>query len=170
MVKSIAITKVSIRERLVVDAEVCMIDPQDFDFSPRASIEGSTLSIVNEGGDDASTFDLDAEQVTTAERDRMLELRGEIMIRGEDLRAALRKLINSPEYQRMPLESTLEEPSPRIDQINRVVNRYHRKAATQMKKEFPDLANALIEIRRERQLNRQGLGTTNNQSILQQFR
>mgnify|MGYP003131810334 CR=1 FL=1 len=102
--------------------------------------------------------------------DRMLELRGEIMIRGEDLRAALRKLINSPEYQRMPLESTLEEPSPRIDQINRVVNRYHRKAATQMKKEFPDLANALIEIRRERQLNRQGLGTTNNQSILQQFR
>ena len=47
MVKSIAITKVSIRERLVVDAEVCMIDPQAFDFSARASIEGSTLSIVN---------------------------------------------------------------------------------------------------------------------------
>ncbi|MEC9457406.1 MAG: hypothetical protein VYD27_00315 [Candidatus Thermoplasmatota archaeon] len=82
MVKSIAITKVSIRERLVVDAEVCMIDPQDFDFSPRASIEGSTLSIVNEGGDDASTFDLDAEQVTAAERDRMLELRVKFSVQG----------------------------------------------------------------------------------------
>ena len=72
MVKSIEITRVTIRERLVVDAEVCMLDPQDFDFSPRASLDGSTLRIVNEGGEDASTFDLDSDQMTTAERDSCL--------------------------------------------------------------------------------------------------
>ena len=82
MVKSIEITRVTIRERLVVDAEVCMLDPQDFDFSPRASLDGSTLRIVNEGGEDASTFDLDSDQMTTAERDRMLELRVKFSVQG----------------------------------------------------------------------------------------
>ena len=82
MVKSFEITKVSIRDRLVVDAKVNMKDPQDYDFSPRASISGNTLSLVNESGDPSSTFELDAEQVTTAERDRMVELRVKFSVEG----------------------------------------------------------------------------------------
>ena len=42
MVKSMEITKISVREKLVVDLSVWMNDPEDYDFSPRASIEGST--------------------------------------------------------------------------------------------------------------------------------
>ena len=45
MAKSFEITKVSIRERLVVDAKVGMKDPQDYDFSPRANLSGTTLSL-----------------------------------------------------------------------------------------------------------------------------
>jgi len=83
VVKSIEITKVSIRDRLVVDANVRMLDPQDFDFSPRASIDGSTLSLRNEGGEVASmNFELDSDQMTTAERDRMLELRVKFSVEG----------------------------------------------------------------------------------------
>ncbi|MAS88488.1 MAG: hypothetical protein VX652_01235 [Candidatus Thermoplasmatota archaeon] len=83
MVKAIEITKVSIRDRLVVDADVRMLDPQDFDFSPRASIDGSTLSLRNEGDEEAATnFELDSDQMTTAERDRMLELRVKFSVEG----------------------------------------------------------------------------------------
>ena len=83
MVKSMEITKVSIRNRLVVDAEVRMSDPKDYDFSPRADIEGSTLSLRNEGDEGAVTsIELDSEQMNTAERDRMLELRVKFPVEG----------------------------------------------------------------------------------------
>ena len=82
MAKSFEITKVSIRDRLVIDAKVSMNDPQDFDFSPRASLSGTTLSLVNESGDPSSTFELDSEQATTAERDRMVELRVKFVVEG----------------------------------------------------------------------------------------
>ncbi len=82
MAKSFEITKVSIRDRLVVDAKVSMNHPQDFEFSPRASLSGSTLSLVNETGEPSSTFELDTEQVTTAERDRMVELRVKFHVQG----------------------------------------------------------------------------------------
>ncbi len=83
MVQSIEITKVSIRDRLVVDANVSMRNPQDFDFSPRASMEGTTLSLLNEGGSNtSSSFDLDSDQMIAAERDRMLELRVKFSVEG----------------------------------------------------------------------------------------
>ncbi len=83
MVKSMEITKVSIRNRLVVDAEVRMSNPKDYDFSPRADIEGSTLSLCNEGDEGAATsIELDSEQLNTAERDRMLELRVKFAVEG----------------------------------------------------------------------------------------
>ena len=83
MVRSIEITKVSIRDRLIIDADVRMNDPKDYDFSPRVEIEGSTLSLHNEG-DEASTtsIELDSEQMITAERDRLLELRVKFSVEG----------------------------------------------------------------------------------------
>ncbi|MDP7531134.1 MAG: hypothetical protein QF591_00160 [Candidatus Thalassarchaeum sp.] len=83
MVKSMEITKVSIRNRLVVDAEVRMNDPKDYDFSPRVDIEANTLSLRNEGDEGATTtVELDSEQLNTAERDRMLELRVKFAVEG----------------------------------------------------------------------------------------
>ena len=83
MVRSMEITKVSVRNRLVVDAEVRMNDPKDYDFSPRVDIEGNTLSLRNKGDEEATTTaELDTEQLNTAERDRMLELRVKFAVEG----------------------------------------------------------------------------------------
>ena len=83
MVRSIEITKVSIRDRLIIDADVRMNDPKDYDFSPRVVIEGSTLSLHNEGDEGTATsIGLDSEQMTTAERDRLLELRVKFSVEG----------------------------------------------------------------------------------------
>ena len=83
MVKSMEITKVTIRDKLVIDANVLMEDPRDYDFSPRASLEGSTISIFNEGDEESPTStDLDSEQMQIAERDRALELRVKFSVEG----------------------------------------------------------------------------------------
>lgn len=66
----------------MVDADVRMNDPQDFDFSPRASIEGRTLNLHNEGDENSTSVELDSDQMTTAERDRMLELRVKFSVEG----------------------------------------------------------------------------------------
>ena len=75
MAKAIQINKVSVRDRLVADVEVSMADPQDHDFSPRARVDGNILHLSNEGDGPESSFELDSEQLTVAERDRMVELR-----------------------------------------------------------------------------------------------
>ena len=60
-----------------------MNDPKDYDFSPRVDIEGNTLSLRNEGDEEATTTaELDTEQLNTAERDRMLELRVKFALEG----------------------------------------------------------------------------------------
>ena len=83
MVRSIEITKVSISHRLIIDANVRMNAPQDYEFSPRVAIDGSILSLHNEGDDESTTsVELDAEQMTTAERDRLLELRVKFSVEG----------------------------------------------------------------------------------------
>ena len=83
MVKSMEITKLSVREKLVVDLSVWMNDPEDYDFSPRASLEGSTMNLFNGNADTPSTsIELDEEQIITAERDRMVELRVKFSVEG----------------------------------------------------------------------------------------
>ena len=83
MVRSIEITKVSIRNRLIVDADVRMNDPKDYDFSPRVAIERSTLSLHNQDDQGSATsIELDSEQLFTAERDRLLELRVKFSVEG----------------------------------------------------------------------------------------
>ena len=60
-----------------------MNDPKDYAFSPRVDIEGNTLSLRNEGDEEATTtVELDSEQFNTAERDRMLELRVKFAVEG----------------------------------------------------------------------------------------
>ena len=75
MVRSIEVKKASVRNRLIVDVDVLMNEPNDFDFSPRASMEGNSLSITNAGDEAGGSIDLDDDQMIAAERDRMVELR-----------------------------------------------------------------------------------------------
>jgi len=83
VVKSIQINKVSLKDRLVVDAEVRMMNPQDFDFSPRARIEENSLFLTNEGEPtNDSSVDLNPDQMIVAERDRMIELRVKFSVEG----------------------------------------------------------------------------------------
>jgi len=83
MVKSIEITKASIRERLIIDAEVKMDNPNDYNFSPRANMDGKILQIYNEGDEESiSTIELDDEQMTILERDRLVELKVKFSVQG----------------------------------------------------------------------------------------
>ena len=83
MVKSIEITKSSIRERLIIDSEVWMHHPDDHDFQPRASIEGRILSIENAGKSiEPANIELSDEEYMVAERDRLIELRVKFGVTG----------------------------------------------------------------------------------------
>ena len=81
--------------------------------------------------------------------DRMLELRGEVKLRGRDLKTALRALIRSTPYQRMDPEPPLDGiSSPRIQAIKNVIAPYQREAARKMLREFPEVALAQQVARR----------------------
>ena len=83
MVKEMEITKVSIRDRLIADLKVIMQNPRDYDFAPRAEINGTTLLIKNNDDEDSTTsFELDSEMMKTVERDRMFELRVKFNVEG----------------------------------------------------------------------------------------
>ena len=82
MVRSIEVKKASVRNRLIVDVDVLMNEPNDFDFSPRASMEGNSLSITNAGDEAGDSIDLDDDQMIAAERDRMVELRVKFSVEG----------------------------------------------------------------------------------------
>ena len=83
MVKSMLITKTSIRDRVIIDAEVQMKNPSDYDFSPRADIEGNILQLRNERDIEATTsVQLDDEQMIVIERDRLVELRVKFSVQG----------------------------------------------------------------------------------------
>ena len=83
MVKEMEITKVSIRDRLIADLKVIMQNPRDYDFVPRAEINGTTLLIKNNDDEDSKTsFELDSEMMQIVERDRMLELRVKFNVEG----------------------------------------------------------------------------------------
>ena len=83
MATSIEITKASLRDRVVVDIEVWMEDPEDHDFSPRARMSEGQLHIQNDGQDDVfSTFELEEEMQIIAERDRLIEVRIKFGVHG----------------------------------------------------------------------------------------
>ena len=83
MVTSMNIKKVSSRGKVVVDVDVWMDDPDDHDFSPRASISGNSLELRNSGGDEVLTsIELDDEALQLAERDRTVEARIKFSVHG----------------------------------------------------------------------------------------
>ena len=79
MVTSIDIKKVSSRDRVVVDLDVWMSHPDDYDFSPRASLVDNILSLSVQLESDEyeilASFELDDELLQMAERDKFVEAR-----------------------------------------------------------------------------------------------
>lgn len=83
MVTSIDIRKVSSRGKVVLDLDVWMDDPDDYDFSPRVTLTGSTVEIRNHGDEAVlATFDLDDDALVLAERDRVVEARIKFSVHG----------------------------------------------------------------------------------------
>tara|TARA_B110000014_G_C20066756_1_gene555981 strand:+ start:656 stop:1006 length:351 start_codon:yes stop_codon:yes gene_type:complete len=83
MVTSIDIKKVSNRDKVVVDLDVWMDNPDDYDFSPRASLSGNSLEMRDASGTDIlATIDLDDDALQMAERDRVVEARIKFSVHG----------------------------------------------------------------------------------------
>jgi hypothetical protein len=83
MVTSINIRKVSSRGKVVIDLDVWMDDPDDFDFSPRIRLSGNSIEVRNAGDDELfASIDLDDDALLLAERDRVVEARIKFSVRG----------------------------------------------------------------------------------------
>ncbi|HIH81850.1 MAG TPA: hypothetical protein HA309_05405 [Candidatus Thalassarchaeaceae archaeon] len=86
MVSSIDIKKVSSRDKVVIDLDVWMDDPDDYDFSPRASLVDNILSLYVQLDDNEqevlASFELDDDAVQLAERDRFVEARIKFGVHG----------------------------------------------------------------------------------------
>ena len=86
MVTSVHIKKVSVRDRVVVDLEVWMDNPDDYDFSPRVSLVDNLLSLsVEVESNDfevLASAELDDEALQLAERDRLVEARIKFSVHG----------------------------------------------------------------------------------------
>jgi len=72
--------------------------------------------------------------------DRQLELLQSVKVDGRTLRATLKRLVKSKDYQRFSPVSEPGLPSPRVQQINSVLTKFRREAQKQTLKEFPKLA------------------------------
>ena len=83
MVESLQINKVQVKGKLIVDTLAKMINTEDFDFSPRAAINGSELILTRaNNGDELGRITLEAEMLEIAERDRHLDLKVKFEVLG----------------------------------------------------------------------------------------
>ncbi len=86
MVSSVDIKKVSARDKVVIDLDVWMDNPDDYDFSPRISLVDNLLSLSVE--DESNEYEvlasaeLDDEALKLAERDRVVEARIKFSVHG----------------------------------------------------------------------------------------
>jgi hypothetical protein len=71
--------------------------------------------------------------------DRWMELHQEVRVGGRSLNQALNRLIRSSSYRRLSPEGFAGEDSPRIIEINQLVQRYRTKAEEQLFREFPEV-------------------------------
>jgi len=85
--------------------------------------------------------------------DRWSQLQGSVTIGGATLKTTLGRLIRSSEYQRLPLERTLEGTNPRADALGKIISRYRRAAWLETLREYPDLQFTIDQsLQRKQQL------------------
>ena len=88
--------------------------------------------------------------------DRRLQLIGQVKIGGRNVRQALDKLISSKAYQRLDPRSEPGLRSPRVTEINKVLNKYRSKALGQTLREFPELARYHKDFTRAKRDQKRG--------------
>jgi len=92
--------------------------------------------------------------------DRWQELHGSATVGGRTLRQALRQLFRTPQYRRLPLQSTPDLDSPRIPLVENLIRRYRDRAFSQVLREYPGLRREyqrLGIIKRRRRTTTPGL-------------
>tara|TARA_B100001750_G_C15503168_1_gene598586 strand:- start:451 stop:798 length:348 start_codon:yes stop_codon:yes gene_type:complete len=83
MVSSMDITKIGVKDKVVIDVKVWMDNPDDYEFQPRVHLDGNMIRITNEGyADEFASVELDDEALEAAERDRFVELRIKFEVNG----------------------------------------------------------------------------------------
>ena len=108
------------------------------------------------------------EQGRTA-HDRRLDLLQTVRVRGRTLRQTLTKLIQSSKYQKLVgFSDEIGLPSPRVQEITKVLRKFKDLANREMYKEFPELASQKNNITRALQLNKQGVNKQEVLELLQQ--
>ena len=84
MVSSMDITKIGVRDRVVIDLKVEMDSPDDHQFQPRVHLDGNTVRITNEGySEEFANAELDDDVLVAAQRDRFVELRIKFAVTGD---------------------------------------------------------------------------------------
>jgi len=108
------------------------------------------------------------EQGRTA-HDRRLDLLQTVRVRGRTLRQTLSKLIKSSKYQKLAgFSAEVGLPSPRVQEITKVLRKFKDLANRKMYKEFPELVSQKNNITRALQLNKQGVNRQEVLELLQQ--
>ena len=76
MVDTVEISKVNIKDSLVVDVSVWMNHPDDWEFRPSLSLSDNQFTISDiSSGKHLASVELSDEQVETLQRDRVAELK-----------------------------------------------------------------------------------------------
>ena len=83
MVTSIDIKKVSSRGKVVIDLDVWMDNPDDYDFSPRVCLAGNLIELREPSHEGIlASIELDDDALLLAERDRVVEARIKFSVHG----------------------------------------------------------------------------------------
>lgn len=89
--------------------------------------------------------------------DRYSQLHGEVVLGGRTMREAMRKLIQSAEYQKLDPVPVPGFDSPRVTLLSGIIQDYRREAWRQTLREFPDLQRAERDATRARRISKKGL-------------
>ena len=99
-------------------------------------------------------------ELNAAQYQRYNELVGTVEVRGNTLIEALHEEINSPRYTRNAESAEINQPrsadDPRVKQLNTFIQLAKKLALMELKREFPQIAEAIRDNKRNRKLMQQG--------------
>lgn len=111
--------------------------------------------------------------LNAAQYSRLCELHGTVKIGGKTMQQALERLINSPGYDknRDQHPDALEGmPNPRATKVNKIIDRYRKQAARELKREDAELQHAVLEEEIRRKASKRGfMNKHNEQDMLNRF-
>jgi hypothetical protein len=91
--------------------------------------------------------------------DRLMELVSTSKLGNKTLRENLERLIQSPGYQRLPDQGDGVEPTGRIERISQYLDISRAQAMAKLRKERPEVHQALLAAQKQAQLGRRPVAT-----------